>query len=159
MSALPVTLRQLVVAALLSNRSRAWTAREILAVIRRRGYRVDARAAALELERLYREGSARRGRDGPRYAYQIVALPQQKPGTIQRLNHLRRTWKKADSCGRKTAAFKALRGELRELAARPVRGRSEAEQPEAMKTRNRRYRSELENKARQTRAFCQRAKV
>lgn len=154
-----VTLRQLVVAVLLRDRSRAWTARSAYDVIRRSGYRVEPRAVALELERLFREGSARRGRDGRVYAYQIVALPQKQPGTIARLNHLRRTWREADSCGRKSAAFKALRDELSELAAKPVKGRTGQAGEKATQTRNRRYRSELENKARETRAFCQRAKV
>jgi len=153
------SLRQLVVATLLRNRGRALTAREVTGLLRRAGYRAHLRPVALELERLYREGSARRGRDGSRRAYQIVALPKKEPGTIARLNHLRRTWRESDSCPRKSAALRALRDELAEMAERPVRNRTGADAETAKAARNKRYRSELKNKAKETRAFCQRANV
>ncbi|MGE0789748.1 MAG: hypothetical protein AB7S26_29010 [Sandaracinaceae bacterium] len=153
------SVRQLVVAALLRHRDRTLTARETAAVLARAGHPVPLRDVALELERLYREGSARRGRDERRRAYQIVALPQKQPGTIARLNHLRRTWKQSDSCARKSAALRALRDELADLAQRPITNRSGADAERATQARNTRYRSELSNKARETRAFCQRANV
>ena len=153
------TARQLVVAVLLKDRGRAWTAREVSAVARRHRYALDTRSAATELERLYREGAVQRSGGGGLHAYKLVALPQRKPGTIARLNHLRRTWKSADSCKRKSAALRALEDELTELANRPVRNRTGADEEKARRARNRRYRSELDNKTRQTREFCQRADV
>lgn len=153
------TTRQLVVAVLQRAKGRAVGARQVHAVLGKSGYRVELRDVALELERLYREGSVRRGRDGDVRVYQIVALPQKAPGTIQRLNHLRRTWRDSDSCARKGAALTALREEFADLAARPVRGRSGADAEKAKAARNKRYRSELKNKAAQTRDFCARSKV
>ena len=153
------TLRQLVVAALLKDRGHPWTARRVQALLVRHGYRVERRPVALELERLYREGSVVRGREGRVAAYRLVTLPQKAPGTIARLNHLRRTWREADSCARKTAALDALRDDLAELAQQPVRGREGADEERAREARNRRYRRELENKQEQTRGFCQRAEV
>ena len=153
------SVRQLVVAALLRHRGRALTRRDVGAVLARHGYEVEPRAIALELERLFREGSARRGREGDRRAYQIVALPKKTPGTIARLNHLRRTWRESDSCARKTKTLRALRDELADLAEQPVRGRSGADGERAQAARNQRYRAELTNKARETRAHCQRDKA
>ena len=153
-----VTARQLVVAVLLKDRTRAWTPREAAVLARRNGYALDIHTAASVLERLFREGSVQRA-DGPPQAYKLVTLPKKEPGTIQRLNHLRRVWKEADSCKRKGGALRALEDELTELAGRPVRGREGADEDKARRSRNQRYRSELENKTRQTRAFCQRADV
>jgi len=153
-----VSARQLVVAVLLKDRSRAWSPREVASVARRHGYALDIHSARGVLERLFREGSVQRA-DGPSRAYRLVTLPQKKPGTIERLNHLRRVWKETDSCKRKGAALRALEDELTELASRPVRGREGADEDKARRARNRRYRSELQNKTRQTRAFCQRADV
>ena len=151
-----VSVRELVVAVLQKDRARAWDPREVALVARRHGYALDVHTSAAMLERLYREGAVLRV-DGPTRAYQLVALPKKKPGTIQRLNHLRRVWREADSCKRKGAALRALEDELTELAARPVRGRTGPDEAEARRARNRRYRSELQNKTRKTRAFCQRA--
>lgn len=120
---------------------------------------MEARSVALELERLFREGSARRGKDGRRRVYAIVALPKKQPGTIARLNHIRRTWRESDSCARKSAALHALRDELAEMAQRPVRNRTGTDAAKAKAARDKRYRSELRNKAKETRAFCQRANV
>lgn len=153
-----VSARQLVVAVLLKNRGRAWDPREVAAVARRFGYALDVHTAAAVLERLFREGAVQRV-GGPARAYKLVSLPKKAPGTIERLNHLRRVWREADSCGRKGAALRALEDELTELAARPVRGRDGPDESEARRARNRRYRSELETKTRQTRAFCQRTDV
>lgn len=153
-----VSARQLVVAVLLKDRARAWDPRQVAVVARRHGYALDVHTAAAVLERLFREGAVQRV-DGPARAYKLVGLPKKAPGTIQRVNHLRRVWRDADSCKRKGAALRALEDELTELAARPVRGRTGPDEAKSRRARNRRYRSELENKTRQTRAFCQRADV
>ncbi|MFK7990893.1 MAG: hypothetical protein AB8I08_33040 [Sandaracinaceae bacterium] len=154
-----VTTRQLVVAVLQRAKGRAVGARQVTQFLAKSGYQVELRDVALELERLYREGSARRGRDGAARVYQIVSLPQKAPGTIKRVNHLRRTWRDSDSCARKSVALTALKDEFADLASRPVKGRSGADAQKAKAARNKRYRSELKNKAAQTRDFCARSKV
>ena len=151
-----VSVRQLVVAVLLKDRARSWDPREVALVARRHGYALDVHTAAAMLERLFREGAVQRA-EGPTRAYKLVNLPKKAPGTIQRVNHLRRVWRESDGCKRKGAALRALEDELTELAARPVRGRTGPDEAKARRARNRRYRSELQNKTRQTRAFCQRA--
>ena len=150
----PAPLRDLVTAVLLKDRAAHWSATRVNRHLEHHGYQVATRAVALELERMFREGAVLRGREGRRTAYRLVTIPKRTPNRMQRINHLRRNYRDAGSCARKTSALEALRDEYADLAQQPVRGRDGADEREARERRNQRYRSEIRNKQEDLRSYC-----